>query len=648
MALVTEWIIPILTWGLLRLWRTIFTPIKRALVIFCDAIAIPLGRQMWRLTHKTDLGEPLQDGFVETPPEGGASAVCEGPLSKQSVNIEPESPRRLRAISVESNPLQDMPNRRGPSSSEPSIENITPDERKNLTVFNQPHSFIIRDSTFVTLDKKASNTSAEEEEKAMNLLRSKRTQGAEANSYERFPPPRCHPETRKTTRGAITRWLDNIHRDTNMYWLLGPAGVGKSAIAQTIAEQTQAIGYLGATFFFSRPNGRDDPATVVPTLAHQFAIRFPQYKQFITKSLATDPTILEKTIDFQFQHLIVEPFRHLRAAQTVTQPILAIIDGLDECRDKDAQSAFIRMISSCTSPEEDIPLAWLVCSRPEWHLQRLYSKEDPSVKCVSDELLVDGVEGRDDVHRFICDEFAEIRLRYRDEIDERWPEEDDVVELANISSGQFAFASTAMRFIKSDEPGDPISQLQTCLEVIRKSPISEGDVNPFQALDFLYRHVFEAIPPKTLQNTMRIIALHKLLTNRKYPSDAIGLYEQNSISEQANLLQLSKASFYASLRGLHSVINIPSTEDAHAETLHVYHASLLDFLQDPGRSGRFNQQLVEAHFNVVSQMLKWQSFLNPICCCEGAITSLGVCRTQRQSMLRQDALVLAIRFPTWH
>ncbi|KAF9442692.1 hypothetical protein P691DRAFT_618043, partial [Macrolepiota fuliginosa MF-IS2] len=74
--------------------------------------------------------------------------------------------------------------------------------------------------------------------------------GAGLDSAVRYPLPRCHPATRRTLRGRIAGWLAD--RSTNLLWLYGPAGVGKSAIAQTVAEDCRKEGWLGAAFFFSR------------------------------------------------------------------------------------------------------------------------------------------------------------------------------------------------------------------------------------------------------------------------------------------------------------------------------------------------------------------------------------------------------------
>lgn len=96
-----------------------------------------------------------------------------------------------------------------------------------------------------------------------------------------------------------------------MLWILGPPGVGKSAVAQTIAEDMKDSGRLGASLFFSRINHRDDPDGVIPTLAYQLAIKCPEYERIITECFADDPTILEKNRRTQFKELIIDPFQVL-------------------------------------------------------------------------------------------------------------------------------------------------------------------------------------------------------------------------------------------------------------------------------------------------------------------------------------------------
>lgn len=117
-----------------------------------------------------------------------------------------------------------------------------------------------------------------------------------------------------------------------MLWILGPAGVGKSAIAQTIGEHCKTDG-RGAAFFFSRLGHRDNPLQTIPTIAYQLAVRNPSYKHIITERLANDITILEKDLRSQFKELILAPFKVLKeqGALTPQRSLVIIVDGLDEC-----------------------------------------------------------------------------------------------------------------------------------------------------------------------------------------------------------------------------------------------------------------------------------------------------------------------------
>ncbi|KDR79916.1 hypothetical protein GALMADRAFT_24501, partial [Galerina marginata CBS 339.88] len=74
--------------------------------------------------------------------------------------------------------------------------------------------------------------------------------GAIHDSSERYPPPKCHPETRVKVRKLIMNWIRNPNPTSSIFWLYGSAGVGKTAILQSIAEQCYAEGYFGGSFFF--------------------------------------------------------------------------------------------------------------------------------------------------------------------------------------------------------------------------------------------------------------------------------------------------------------------------------------------------------------------------------------------------------------
>lgn len=234
---------------------------------------------------------------------------------------------------------------------------------------------------------------------------------AAVDSSARDPPPRCHPGTRENIKDRLETWLNDRKRQWNTIWLFGPAGTGKSAIAETFAERCAENGRLGAAFFFSRPNDRDDPKSLIPTLAYQLATSSPSYKHLLGDRLTNDPAILRRSSRVQFKRLIIEPFSFLHDQKhlDVRDPFLIILDGLDECQGEDAQCEIVRMISE---QKNDFSLLWLITSRPEPHLKYVFLRTDPNfgVKCGREELLID-TKSCEDVDRYLRDGFEDIRAQ---------------------------------------------------------------------------------------------------------------------------------------------------------------------------------------------------------------------------------------------
>ena len=58
------------------------------------------------------------------------------------------------------------------------------------------------------------------------------------NAKERYPAPRCHPDTRIAVQRVVANWicLKGDWAEKGIMWMSGAPGVGKSAIAQTVCE----------------------------------------------------------------------------------------------------------------------------------------------------------------------------------------------------------------------------------------------------------------------------------------------------------------------------------------------------------------------------------------------------------------------------
>ena len=140
---------------------------------------------------------------------------------------------------------------------------------------------------------------------------------------------RCFPGTREQYIADITNWVtESVAPPSSMYWMRGPAGVGKSAIAQTCAEKPSETGHLGAAFFFT-VDKHSNPSRLFTTIAYQLAITLPDYFTSIDERISKDKTLVEKKIPAQFRSLILEPIQELQKQGRKVQPKAVFIDGLD-------------------------------------------------------------------------------------------------------------------------------------------------------------------------------------------------------------------------------------------------------------------------------------------------------------------------------
>ena len=121
------------------------------------------------------------------------------------------------------------------------------------------------------------------------------------NSEERLDPPKCHPNTRLAVLSEIMKWIKwegDLH--SFVMWVYGPAGAGKSAIAQTIAEICDKEMILLATFFFSRNDpSRSNIKPLIATIAYQITLNLPDVRNAILGAVERDPLIFSKSLTVQ-------------------------------------------------------------------------------------------------------------------------------------------------------------------------------------------------------------------------------------------------------------------------------------------------------------------------------------------------------------
>ncbi|KIK61935.1 hypothetical protein GYMLUDRAFT_142412, partial [Collybiopsis luxurians FD-317 M1] len=323
--------------------------------------------------------------------------------------------------------------------------------------------------------------------KGLEMLYQNAVVGAAYDAEQRFPPPNCHPGTRTETLEILRNWVNGSTKTTPIYWLYGAAGVGKSAVAQTISEEF-ANSQLAATFFFSRADPTRNLQHFFTTIAFRLVtshVLGPILSEYVDLTIRRDRTIIHANLERQFQELIAKPCYRLNTEQWKNLPQLIVIDGLDECVDIPSQERLLSIIRKAKSGST-VPFKFLICSRPEPRTRDVFNHQDFRTMVVRSD-LGSAFESGNDIARYLREEFNKIRQdhwRTMAHVPEDWPGEGIVQLLVQRACGQFIYATTVLKYV-GDYQRLPTEQL----EIILNITVPEDYDSPYPDLDLLYLQI---------------------------------------------------------------------------------------------------------------------------------------------------------------
>ncbi|KAG1777353.1 hypothetical protein EV702DRAFT_1045425 [Suillus placidus] len=236
--------------------------------------------------------------------------------------------------------------------------------------------------------------------------------GAEYDSRERQPHPKCLQGTRVTLLDQLHGLLDS-REESRLIWLHGTAGVGKSAVAFSIAERMRALKVKEQGYFFA-------------TLAYQLASNFPSIREDVNRAIRDNPALLDpdKSLRDQMEELFLQPLRRLRYSRSEEHIRKAI-------QNKDGHP--------------------LVCEIPV----NTYGAG------VAATISLDEADVDNDIHIYLAHSFRELQSRHPDFPQ---PPRHQLARLASRAGRRFIVASTMMKFI-DDGNNDPRDRLQLMLEL---------------------------------------------------------------------------------------------------------------------------------------------------------------------------------------
>ncbi|KAF7762216.1 hypothetical protein Agabi119p4_8809 [Agaricus bisporus var. burnettii] len=352
-------------------------------------------------------------------------------------------------------------------------------------------------------------TKSDHSTQGIDILRESSAPEAAFDSDSRRYAPSCFPGTRSQYIEDILDW-GTTQSAFPMYRMTGPAGVGKTAIAQTCAEELRSRCHLGASFFFT-VHRCSDYSRFFTSIAYQLSSKSPDYHEILDKKLRLDPTIVRKQLRSQFRELIVEPIRELELAGKPVGGRVILVDGLDECRDKEAQREIIEIVITSIS-NRSTPFYWAFFSRPEPQIEAAFADHRVASLCISTFLPISrGIDG--EIELYLRCGLQNILRRRGITTTDPWPSESDMHALVSAAQGLYIYAATVLRFVgRTDTQYDPQELLDIVLKASTQSSDDGSMRTPFEELDAFYTLILQRVPDGLL-STIQLLLSSMVLRN---------------------------------------------------------------------------------------------------------------------------------------
>ncbi|PPQ96533.1 hypothetical protein CVT26_006382, partial [Gymnopilus dilepis] len=384
----------------------------------------------------------------------------------------------------------------------------------------------------------------------------------------------CTTGTRKQILDDLMVWATDDEK-TQVYWLSGMAGTGKTTIAYSFCQLLQDADLLCTSYFCSRNVASSmDTRSVLPMLAYHLASYSPSFSESLLSALRqpSHSNVRQKELEKQFQALILGPTGLSRIPDMQKRRVL-IYDGADEASNLHEVA---KLISLFLKHASRLPFKVFISSRRDAIIKYEFGLKEFTPNSTS--LLLHDVEKtlvEADIRSYIVEHLQVVRPPVPDAT---------ISNLVDISGALFVYAAVLCSFLKqgSDE------EFSDRLEAISANTSPPGiPTRPHDNLDQIYMQIL-----KTAQNASRDV-WHVLLV-------ILTTYSPLTATSIAKVLAIMDYQVTRVLNSLHSVLTGSESKDYPVT---IFHTSFRDFLLDTSRGRDFSRHILANHGHLAHQCL---------------------------------------------
>jgi hypothetical protein len=410
----------------------------------------------------------------------------------------------------------------------------------------------------------------------------------------------CHPATRDRILLQLNEWLSTPSETERCWWVTGQPGVGKSAIAITVADcltagrplsatATSKDGYVakatlfGQFFINHKLPETTNPHTIFPTIALDLAVASPVAAVLIHDSLKTNPALANKLSVEQVNALYVRPLTAI--ARHDPGVVVTLFDGIDELAnaDRETLSSFTSILASAIA-QLPTNTKLLVFSRPENAITDQLERFKGSIH--SPDLSTK--ESRPDVQRFLQAKLARIAELYKLQ---DWPAVEHINLLCEFAAGHLGWAALAVEWIgrEVETEGECAYIRRSVFEQVRK--VRKGNLYD------LYAFILERVVPSDAKEKEKVGCEKVLgtLTVLQKPQTIATIATLLPVGDMYNVLHF--------FRRISSII-VSGLEAVEMQTIPRPHKSFFDWICSEHPEPRFRIDIKMQHERLSTRCLE--------------------------------------------